>query len=36
MASVIRTAAQQGIDVVEFLVSLARAPNPAEIPSLFA
>jgi hypothetical protein len=35
MASVIRTAAQQGIDVVAFLVALARAPNPAEIPSLF-
>jgi transposase len=36
MASVIRTAAQQGIDVVTFLAAVARAPTPAEIPSLFA
>ena len=35
IASVIRTAAQQGIDVVAFLSGLARAPNTAEIPSLF-
>ena len=34
--SVLRTAAQQGIDAVEFLTSLARAPTPADAPSLFA
>jgi transposase len=34
--SVLRTAAQQGIDAVEFLTAVARAPTPAEVPSLFA
>lgn len=36
MMSLLRTAAQQGVDVVEFLVRLARAPTAAEVPKLFA
>lgn len=32
MMSVLRTAAQQGIDAIEFLVHLARAPDPATVP----
>jgi len=36
MMSLLRTAAQQGVDVVEFLARLARAPTPADVPSLFA
>ena len=36
MLSVIRTAAQQNLDVVEFLARLARAPDDASIPLLFS
>ncbi|MHB1987135.1 MAG: IS66 family transposase [Acidimicrobiales bacterium] len=36
MMSLIRTAAQQNLDVIEFLTGLARAPTPAEVPPLFA
>ena len=36
MLSVIRTAALQNLDVVEFLVRLARAPDGSSIPSLFS
>jgi len=36
MMSLIRTAAQQNLDVIEFLTRLARAPTPAEVPPLFA
>jgi transposase len=33
--SVLRTAAQQGVNEIDYLASLARAPTPAAIPSLF-
>jgi transposase len=36
MMSVIRTASQQGLDGIDFLTRLARAPTPAAAPSLFA
>jgi transposase len=36
MMSLLRTAAQQGVDAVDFLARLARAPTPAEVPTLFA
>jgi transposase len=36
MMSLLRTATQQGVDVVEFLARLARAPTLAEVPKLFA
>jgi len=35
MMSVFRTAAQQGVDGIDYLVALARAPTPAAIPPLF-
>ncbi len=35
MMSVLRTATQQGVDAIDYLASLARAPTPADIPSLF-
>jgi transposase len=35
MMSVLRTASQQGVDAIDFLGRLARAPTPAEAPSLF-
>ena len=35
MMSVLRTASQQGVDAIDFLSRLARAPTPAEVPSLF-
>ena len=31
MMTMLRTATQQGVDAVEFLVNLARAPNPATV-----
>ena len=34
MMSVLRTASQQGVDAIDFLGRLARAPTPAEAPSL--
>ncbi len=36
MMSLIRTAGQQNLDVIEFLARLARAPTPADAPPLFA
>jgi len=36
LMSVLRTAAQQGHDVIEYLVRCARAPTAAELPALFA
>lgn len=36
MMTVLRTASQQGVDAIEFLAHLARAPTPDAIPSLFA
>jgi len=33
--SVLRTATQQGVDVIDYLSRLARAPTPASVPSLF-
>jgi hypothetical protein len=33
--SVLRTATQRGVDEIDFLVGLARAPTPAALPSLF-
>ena len=36
MMSLIRTAAQQNLDVIEFLTRLARAPTPEDVPPLFA
>jgi len=36
MMSLIRTAAQQNLYVIEFLTRLARAPTPADVPPLFA
>jgi len=33
--STLRTASQQGVDAIDFLTRLARAPTPAEAPSLF-
>lgn len=33
--SVLRTASQQGVDVIDYLSRLARAPTPASVPSLF-
>jgi transposase len=35
MMSVLRTASQQGVDAIDFLTRLARAPTPSEVPSLF-
>jgi transposase len=35
MMSVLRTATQQGVDAIDFLSRLARAPTPAAVPSLF-
>jgi transposase len=35
MMSVLRTASQQGVDAIDFLSRLARAPTPADGPSLF-
>lgn len=35
MMSVLRTAAQQGTDAIDYLTALARAPTPADIPTLF-
>ncbi|MGH9113768.1 MAG: IS66 family transposase [Acidimicrobiales bacterium] len=35
MMSVLRTAAQQGTDAIEYLARLARAPTPADFPALF-
>ena len=35
MMSVLRTASQQGVEAIDFLSRLARAPTPAEVPSLF-
>lgn len=35
MMSVLRTAAQQGADAIDFLTRLARAPTPADVPPLF-
>ncbi len=35
MMSVLRTATQQGVDAIDFLTRLARAPTPAAVPSLF-
>jgi len=32
--SVLRTAHQQGVDVIGYLAALARAPDPAAIPPL--
>jgi hypothetical protein len=32
--SVLRTAEQHGIDGIDYLASLARAPNPTVIPAL--
>jgi len=34
MMSVLRTAAQQGTDAIDYLTALARAPTPADIPTL--
>lgn len=34
--SVLRTASQQGVDVIEFLTGVARAPTPEHLPSLFS
>ena len=36
MMSALRTASQQGLDSIDFLTRLARAPTPAAAPSLFA
>lgn len=33
--SVLRTASQQGLDAIDYLAQLARAPTSAAIPSLF-
>jgi transposase len=35
MMSVLRTASQQGVDAIDFLSRLARAPTPADVPPLF-
>ncbi len=35
MMSVLRTASQQGVDAIDFLARLARAPTPDAIPALF-
>lgn len=35
MMSVLRTATQQGVDAIDYLARLARAPTPDAIPSLF-
>jgi transposase len=35
MMSLLRTASQQGVDALDFLSRLARAPTPADVPSLF-
>ena len=35
MMSVLRTAAQQRVDAIDFLTRLARAPTPADVPPLF-
>ncbi len=35
MMSLLRTASQQGVDAVDFLTHLARAPTPADVPPLF-
>lgn len=35
MMSVLRTASQQGIDAIDYLTRLARAPAPQAIPTLF-
>lgn len=35
MMSVLHTATQQGVDAIDYLARLARAPTPAAIPSLF-
>lgn len=35
MMSVLRTATQQGVDAIDYLAHLARAPTPDAIPSLF-
>lgn len=34
MMSVLRTATQQGVDAIDYLARLARAPTPDAIPSL--
>ena len=34
--SVIRTASQQGVDIIQFLTGVARAPTPADLPPLFS
>ncbi|MHB1782728.1 MAG: IS66 family transposase [Acidimicrobiales bacterium] len=34
--SVLRTASQQGVDVIEFLTGVTRAPTPEHLPSLFS
>jgi hypothetical protein len=36
MMSLIRTAAQQILDAIEFLTRLARAPTPEDVPPLFS
>lgn len=35
MMSVLRTAGQQGVDAIDYLAQLARAPNPSVLPPLF-
>ena len=35
MMSVLRTTAQQGVDAIDYLVGLARAPAPTDTPALF-
>lgn len=34
--SVIRTASQQGVDIIQFLTGVARAPTPEDLPPLFS
>lgn len=35
MMSVLRTAAQQGIDAIDWLIQFARGPDPIAFPALF-
>ncbi len=34
--SVIRTASQQGVDIIQYLSGVARAPTPEDLPPLFS
>ena len=34
--SVIRTAHQQGVDIIQYLTGVARAPTPEDLPPLFS